>query len=82
MHKNLISWIVRWTGHNISTDIFIGVPSYDELTGSHFPCVENVSNALDGIKQGLVFAKRKDLGAAIYADWTTSEEEIDIYLKK
>lgn len=82
LYKNLNSWIVRWTSKNIKSDIFIGIPTYGDLTGSHYPYVENVDNSLEGIKQGLVFVKQKNLGVAIYSEWTTSKEEIKMYRKE
>ncbi len=63
---------------NPGAEVLLGVPTYDEYNISHVRHVETVENTLRGIRAGLgglgadpsPFA-----GVAIYAAWTTSEEE-------
>ena len=60
------------------TTLFVGVPTYeDEHFGFH-PAAENMISALRGIGIGLSFGSPladRNFGAAIYAGWTTGEEE-------
>ena len=60
------------------TTLFMGVPTYeDEHFGFH-PAAENMASGLRGIGIGLSFdgpPPSANFGAAIYAGWTTSEEE-------
>ncbi|MCL5035585.1 MAG: glycosyl hydrolase family 18 protein [Chloroflexi bacterium] len=85
LYGNLVSWITEWSVKNGVQNLYVGVPSYDEITGGHNPRVENVGNALMGLKKGASKLKpgdRKKVGSAIYADWTTSDEELGIYMKE
>lgn len=60
------------------TTLFMGVPTYeDEHLGFH-PAAENMQSGLRGIGIGLAFMDPRpgaNVGAAIYAGWTTDEEE-------
>lgn len=78
VYVGLVSWITRWSAEQTSTTILIGVPTYDDVTGSHYPYVENLDNALVGLKRGLSGlpeSTRCKVGASIYAEWTTSDAE-------
>ncbi len=60
------------------TTIMIGIPTYDAEPPGHDPEVENVGSATRGIIDGLRQAgpaARHVRGAAIYADWTTDDDE-------
>lgn len=63
---------------NGGTTIFIGIPTYDAELPGHDPAVENVITAVEGVKNGLEqagTASRFVRGLAIYAGWTTDEQE-------
>lgn len=63
-------------------ELYIGIPSYDDNIPYSYPWVENVENGLYGIIQGLNNLRSEPStvkGVAIYANWTTSEEEWEIY---
>src|SRR5206468_2358601 len=71
-----------WTGEILSWSegkaVLLGVPTYeDAAVDYHDPHVENISNALSGIHQGLSNRQMpKDYqGIAIYSDWETSADE-------
>lgn len=82
VYGDSISWTTKWCVENSIKDLLIGIPTYDEYKGGHFPYVENVDNALLGLKQGISTldeSDRKKAGASIYAEWTTSESEKETY---
>jgi glycerol-3-phosphate cytidylyltransferase-like family protein len=63
-------------------DVFIAIPSYDEVTEAFDPQIENIENGLRGIISGLNNFRSRERnfkGVAIYAYWTTSEEEFETY---
>ncbi|MBE0690469.1 MAG: hypothetical protein IH587_10160 [Anaerolineae bacterium] len=65
-------------GAGATTELIIGIPTYDAEPPGHDPLVENVTSAADGIKLGLQQAgeaARLVRGAAIYAGWETDEQE-------
>ncbi len=60
------------------THIMVGVPTYDAEPPGHDPLVENIASAHAGFKLGLENAgTAADFvrGLAIYAGWTTDEQE-------
>jgi hypothetical protein len=64
------------------TELIIGIPSYDAAPPGHDPEVENVTTALEGVKSGLALAgdaAQSVRGVAIYAWWTTEDEEWSEY---
>ena len=81
--KAYVSLVRRWTrevllwGH--TREVVLGVPAYeDEGVGYHDPRVENIENALAGVNAGLADlgeSRGGFTGIAVYADWTTSDEE-------
>lgn len=78
----LISWVTRWSAENGVKCLLIGIPTYDTTTGSHYPYVENLDNALIGVKQGLSGLPDNApnrVGVAVYAEWTTSKDEARAY---
>ncbi|MGE5549434.1 MAG: hypothetical protein ACM3ZC_02760 [Bacteroidota bacterium] len=80
----LVAWITRWSVRNGVEGLLIGVPTYDECTASHLPPVESIATALRGMKIGLASlpaAERRKAGAALYAEWTTSEREREEYIR-
>ena len=82
LYSSLISSTVTWSIHHGVRELRIGIPTYDEVTIGHLPYVENVGNALRGLKEGtarLNKGERDRVGTAIYAEWTTSPREWRIY---
>lgn len=60
------------------TNIMMGMPTYDAEPPGHDPLVENIASAALGYRQGLQDAGSAAsvvTGAAIYAGWTTDEDE-------
>lgn len=68
--------------------LLMGIPSYEERTISHNAKSENVKSGIDGVVLGLNQVKDKDMisknfkGIAIYAIWTTDQDEISIIRRK
>ncbi|HPU94891.1 MAG TPA: hypothetical protein PK398_01820 [Candidatus Gracilibacteria bacterium] len=63
-------------------ELYIGIPSYEDVKKGFNPEIENVGNALIGVLNGLndVRAVHENLtGIAVYAHWTTDDNEWDIY---
>jgi hypothetical protein len=63
---------------NPRAEVLLGVPTYDEYNVSHVQHVETLENTLRGIRAGLGDLGTNPspfTGVAIYAAWTTSEEE-------
>jgi hypothetical protein len=84
----LYAKIVEWETANLldllggRTTLFIGVPSYDEERRSFHPRAENVRSGLRGVKKGLAHYRLRPaprFGPAVYALWTTSDEEWKTY---
>ncbi len=66
-------------------DLRLGIPTYDGKFPGHLPWVETTATAIHGLKLGLAGLKpeeRARVGAAIYAEWTTSESEEETYLRQ
>ena len=60
------------------TAVVIGIPTYDAEPPGHDPLVENVTSAAEGVRAGLAAAGDAAAfvsGVAIYADWTTDDDE-------
>jgi hypothetical protein len=64
-------------------ELLVGIPTYKEVTFSHRPEVENVTNALEGTIIGLESIPYNDIvrGVSVYALWTTDENDMEIYRK-
>lgn len=65
-------------GSGATTELVFGMPTYEAEPPGHDPLVENMASAADGIALGLQQAgeaARLVRGAAIYASWTTDEQE-------
>lgn len=62
--------------------LLIGIPSYAEGNLGHWPGAENVRSGVRGVRLGLAGldpADRTQVGIAIYAGWTTDDEEWRTY---
>jgi hypothetical protein len=71
-------WIAALSDLGEGTDLIVGIPTYDAEPPGHDPYVENVLTAVAGVRRGLVTAGDAAAflrGLAIYADWTTTEDE-------
>ena len=80
LYGTIVAW-ETWRLMDIvgpETTLFMGVPTYeDEHFGFH-PVAENMQSSLRGIGIGLAFVDPRpnaNVGAAIYAGWTTEEDE-------
>lgn len=61
-----------------TTQILIGVPTYDAQPPMHDPMVENVESAIQGIRDGMTQAGDAASyisGIAIYAEWQTTDSD-------
>lgn len=61
-----------------TTQILIGVPTYDAQPPMHDPAVENVQSAIQGIRDGMIQAGEASSyisGIAIYAEWQTTDSD-------
>jgi hypothetical protein len=61
--------------------VLMGVPTYEDFGFMHRPGVETLDNALAGVVAGLrgLGAGGTFEGVALYAEWTTDEEEWAVY---
>lgn len=83
----LYRWLVEeqtiWLSNLLAgTELFVGIPSYDEVTDAFDPEVENVQNGLEGIIGGLNNIRSEEenfAGVAIYPYWEMDETEWLIY---
>jgi hypothetical protein len=61
--------------------LFVGIPTYDTNTRDFHPWAESVPSALHGLRRAIDTVgpgrrgTRQPIGAAIFAEWTTSDEE-------
>lgn len=80
-------WFVKeqtiWvTGLFDDKDVFIAIPSYEEVKDGFDPLVENVESGLTGIIKGLNNTRSEEenfAGVAIYPYWEIDESEWGIY---
>jgi hypothetical protein len=72
--------VLRWSG---STKILLGLPTYEDAgVGYHHPDVENLSNGILGIHQGLSSFNNPPAsyqGTALYCEWEMDDVEWKIY---
>jgi hypothetical protein len=80
LYGTIVAW-ETWRLRDIvgpETTLFIGVPTYEEEHFGFHPAAENMASGLRGINIGLSLdnpAAVPNIGAAIYAGWTTDDEE-------
>jgi len=58
--------------------ILIGIPTYDDQGDIHLSSAENIPSAVEGVQRGKLRAGKAAIaisGVAIYAEWTTTEDE-------
>lgn len=70
--------LVRWACSAVEHEVLIGIPSYQDAPEYSDPHVENVTNALLGVRSALeTFEDRPECfrGVAVYANWVTDEQE-------
>jgi hypothetical protein len=61
-----------------TTELIIGVPTYDTALPDHDSTIENAETAINGINSGLAQAGDAALfvrGVGVYAEWETAEDE-------
>lgn len=84
----LYSQFVRWQTNLLvgavadDTVLFIGIPTYEDRKISFNPDAENMTYGLQGVQQSLQHRPQerlKTIGTAIYANWTTEEDEWAVY---
>lgn len=84
-------WFYRWlvseetirvTDLLEDKEIFIGIPSYEEVKEGFNPQVENVANGLKGVISGLNNIRSNEevfAGVAIYPFWEIDKDEWNVY---
>jgi hypothetical protein len=80
-----IQWTTQWAVENGVKDLYIGIPTYEEGGPAHFAWAENINSSIKGLKLGVSGLSRNDrskVGAAIFAEWTTSKEEEESFITK
>jgi hypothetical protein len=81
LYRRYVSYAARFMtetlGPHSRTRVQLGVPSYDESGIMHRAKVETLENALLGVVSGLRGAGQGGTfeGVAIYAEWTTEDQE-------
>lgn len=77
--KLLLSNSVTFNNHKV----LIGIPAYEDVSKLSDPNIENIKNAVIGVKLGLSELSENELskfeGVSIYANWVTDDEEWDQY---
>lgn len=82
----LVAWetdqLDKATGKGV--DLLIGVPTYEDKRMNFSADAENISSSLKGIKLGGQSINRpaNQFGIALYANWTTSDEEWAVLRKE
>lgn len=67
--------LTRFSQEKLACKILIGIPTYDQAA-RHDVKAENIPGALQGVRAALSHSPLQNFeGAAIYADWTTSDAE-------
>jgi len=67
--------LARFAQEKLACKILIGIPTYDPAA-RHDVKAENIPGALQGMRAALSHSPQQNFeGAAIYADWTTSDAE-------
>lgn len=59
--------------------VLIGLPTYGEGTASHNPRAENLRLGLKGVREGVESVGNSLAGVALFADYTTTEDEWQTY---
>ena len=80
-----VAWQTEHIVEAIGADatVFIGVPTYDEGTrGRFYSWAEHIRSGIRGVRKGLdrvADEKTQDVGIAIFAEWTTTDDEWAAY---
>jgi len=73
---------IRVTSLYDDKEVFIGIPTYEEVKEGFYPEVENIRTGLEGITKGMNnFRSNKEnfAGVALYSFWEIDEEEWKTY---
>jgi hypothetical protein len=74
-------WVVDAIGEEVT--VFMGIPTYEEgSAGKFFSWAENINSGVRGVRKGLdrlPDSETRDVGIAIFAEWTTTDDEWDAY---
>jgi hypothetical protein len=65
--------------------VFMGVPTYDDESLKFHSWAENVGTGVRGVRKGLDRVDHdtsRNAGIAIFADWTTSTDEWEVYAEQ
>lgn len=80
----LYGWLVRWETRTLAATVpghvtlFLGVPTYEDPSWGHHPRAENLPTAITAVRKGIAGTKesrRRNVGVAIFAEWTTTPSE-------
>lgn len=80
----LYGWLVRWETRTLAATVpehvtlFLGVPTYDDANWGHHPRAENVRAAITAVRKGIAGteeSRRRNVGVAIFAEWTMTPSE-------
>ena len=80
--KHQTELLVRWACEQPRHQVLIGIPSYEDVPRYSNPEVENIRNAVEGVRAALEEAGSGAEcfeGVAVYADWVTDEGEWQDY---
>ena len=72
--------VVEAVGDEVT--VFMGVPTHDGSPLQRYSWAENVSSGVRGVRKGLDRVddeRSRNVGIAIFAEWTTSQDEWDAY---
>ena len=87
LYGNVVAWVTKTllTSLDPKITLFMGVPSYEDQRWGFHPEAENVRSGIRGIQKGLASFDTPEIqhfGIAIYAEWTTDQDEWDVYTQE
>lgn len=87
LYGSFVAWVTKTllTSLDPELTLFMGVPSYEEHRWGFHPEAENVRSGIRGIQKGLASFDTPEIqhfGIAIYAEWTTDQNEWDVYTQE
>ena len=85
LYGRSVAWAAEWSVDSGLKSVYIGIPSYEAGGHAHFTWAENLGNSLHGLRLGVSRLPKSDrhkVGAAVFAEWTTSREEEETFTRK